>query len=526
MRFTNLVLILLVASLVITVGIPLAKGQSWWNKSWVFRIPVTVANVVDADYVDFPIEVALDNIPEGHMITTAEIRVLWFDGSNWIVVPSQAHGEERYDDGSIKSVKVLFLVNIPAGKSKTYYIYYGNPVAEPIASNKQFKWWTELVGRDKFLYLENSMIRIGIRKTGTAGIASAWVVGGSGADLIGGGAGRHWYYSHYYEDSWHDNGEIVEDELISGPIALIYKYVTNDAAALKYETWLYIFADKNFIKAVINVEHVKDKPVLNPSGHKPMFEYSIVPYNYDKVENTTTYVQLYSTQLKEGVAMVLDNNPPYAPSTIGYSSWESGVRIGCDWGPEVLLAPKRSLTLCRYFIIYKGDDPKYLRAEDLDRLVAYPPIIDIGPEEKLSEVSLNLVKIDFTEAKAVIAGDKAKIELTIKVENKGLKQDTPLTLNIYVINATNMLKIAYQAKETKTPSGVSSEKIELITKPGEYTIRVIATYPGGWSNLIETRISPTVASEGGGLPQDLLIIGSLAAVVIAGVLVFILKKKR
>jgi len=525
MRLVKVLPLLMMTLIIVALTEEVASQPQWWNNSWAFRIPVTIVNPTGYDYKAFPIEVVLSDIPKGHITSVKEIKVLLFDGSRWILVPSQAYGAERYEDGSIKSVRVILLVDIPAGKSKTYYIYYGNPVAEPVGGNEQFKWWTKTVGQDKYLYLENSLIRVGVRKTGTAGIASAWVVGGSGVDLIGGGAGRHWYYSHFYEDSWHDNGEVVEESLSAGSVAIIYKYATTDAAALRYETWLYLFADKNFIKAVINVKHVKDKPVLNPSGHKPMFEYSIVPHRYDDIENTTTYVQLYSTELKEGIAIVLDNNPPYAPSTISYGPWDSNVRINCDWRSEITLAPKRSLTLCRYLIIYRVDDPRHMKAEDLDKLVAYPPIVDVGPEEASFKPAFNLVKISLEEAKAVMSKDVSRIELKVTVENRGLKQGEPITLHVYAMNITDMSKLGYQAKEIKAPSGKSTEKIELTAKPSECIVYVIATYSNGWSNPLETRVVPIEATEEAGQLYNILIIVVILALIATIAAIYVRRRK-
>ncbi len=523
MRFLGLVLLLAVAAVAAVEAAPTWEVP-WWDGSWTYRVPVTVANVVDADYEGFPIEVVLSDIPAGHMLFPSEVRVLWFNGSGWVAVPSQAYGEERHGDGSIRSVRVLFLADVPAGGSRTYYVYYGNPMAVPVEYNKQFRWWTRSAGRDKYLYLENSLVRIGVRKTGIAGIVSAWVVGGSGVDLIGDGTERHWFYSHFYEGSWHENGEIVEDGLIPGPVALIYRYVVDDGDALRYETWLYMFADKNFVKAVVRVEHVKDKPVFNASWCKPSFECRMIQYSYNRVENATTYVQLYSTQLREGVAMVLDNNPPYAPSRIRYGPWKGGVSIVGDWGPGVTLLPRRSLLLCRYLVVYRGGDPRYVEAGDLDRLVAYPPIIEVGSEKGLPGASYGLVKIGFEEAREVVRGGEARIKLAIKIENRGLRQGKPLMLNVYVFNST--FRVTGRAVDMKAPSGVFTKKIELPVKPGEYIVRAVAMYPGGWSNLIEAAVSPEEAVEEGGLPYALLAAGGLAVTVALAIAIVFLRRRR
>lgn len=100
------------------------EATSWWNKSFEYRVKISITERANLSITLFPINVYLE-FEENHAHKDS-IRVLFWDGNNWIgPLISQVWNKTFYDDGiHLKSATVTFLVNLTEYETVNYYIYY------------------------------------------------------------------------------------------------------------------------------------------------------------------------------------------------------------------------------------------------------------------------------------------------------------------------------------------------------------------------------------------------------------------
>ena len=108
-------------------------GSSWYNESWLYRVPITIdAAVIDDDLVDFPVYVDLANLPTDFFSNVlsggGDIRVTESDGQT--EVPREI---VSIDTGSENGELHFQASDVSSTTDSVFYIYYGNSGASDYA---------------------------------------------------------------------------------------------------------------------------------------------------------------------------------------------------------------------------------------------------------------------------------------------------------------------------------------------------------------------------------------------------------
>ncbi len=105
------------------------SALTWWNPNWLSRVSVNLTETAGVDRVSEPTDVHVTFESGTCTDPVKEVRVVYLDGATWTEVPSQVYNVTTAG-GYAKSANVVFLANVPAYSTTTYYIYYNNPAAE------------------------------------------------------------------------------------------------------------------------------------------------------------------------------------------------------------------------------------------------------------------------------------------------------------------------------------------------------------------------------------------------------------
>ncbi|MHA1410417.1 MAG: hypothetical protein ACTSQY_08960, partial [Candidatus Odinarchaeia archaeon] len=118
----------LVSGLIINSSIQIQQGvqtDEWWDTNYSYRRMITLTEPGVADRVLEPVDVFLV-FSQGEA-TVDSIRVVFYNGSEWIEEPSQVWNETTHminTNTYYTSCTVTFLANITKSSQKIYYIYY------------------------------------------------------------------------------------------------------------------------------------------------------------------------------------------------------------------------------------------------------------------------------------------------------------------------------------------------------------------------------------------------------------------
>jgi len=106
-----------------------SKPRVWWNYSWKYRKEIMVTEPWVSNRTNWPVRVFINFDGHKPQNCSEELRIV--DRNADAVVPFNITSE-GYDNGNCSNATVTFLVNISISKSKIYYVYYGNPSANPL----------------------------------------------------------------------------------------------------------------------------------------------------------------------------------------------------------------------------------------------------------------------------------------------------------------------------------------------------------------------------------------------------------
>ncbi len=115
-----------------------AVSGSWYNDSWIGRVPVVIqASQVDGDLTNFPVYVNLDDLPaaffSGVKSDGSDIRVTQGDG-----ITEVPHELVSINAGSTVGELYFRATTVSSSTNTTYYIYYGNTAASAYASTTTY----------------------------------------------------------------------------------------------------------------------------------------------------------------------------------------------------------------------------------------------------------------------------------------------------------------------------------------------------------------------------------------------------
>ncbi|MGQ9721670.1 MAG: hypothetical protein ACUVXA_10160 [Candidatus Jordarchaeum sp.] len=104
----------------------------WWNTSWCFRKEVNITEPGYVNRVNEPYELSGITFPSGHCHKNS-IRVLYYNHitANWVEVPVQIQNPDPPSGDIITSCDLIFPVNVTAGGTSTYYVYYNDTYTGP-----------------------------------------------------------------------------------------------------------------------------------------------------------------------------------------------------------------------------------------------------------------------------------------------------------------------------------------------------------------------------------------------------------
>jgi len=112
-----------------SIWLEVTYAENWGLADWAYRVPITVENKVQDDLVDYQVSITLDTqtlISSGKMRSDGgDIRFLYEDG-----VTELDHWVES-GLGETDTRIWIEIPNIPGSGTRTIWLYYGNPNAEP-----------------------------------------------------------------------------------------------------------------------------------------------------------------------------------------------------------------------------------------------------------------------------------------------------------------------------------------------------------------------------------------------------------
>lgn len=112
--------------------------HGYWNKAWLYYASYVLTETSGRDRVQEPVHVVLGLYKDRILNPAAEIRVVEIDPvtSEGREIRSQVYSSSSWDKWQnvncqpTTTVQVAFLADVPAGASKVFLIFYGNPEAQ------------------------------------------------------------------------------------------------------------------------------------------------------------------------------------------------------------------------------------------------------------------------------------------------------------------------------------------------------------------------------------------------------------
>jgi hypothetical protein len=100
----------------------------WWNANWASCRVLNLTETLGRERISEPTDIFTTFPPNTCTDPKREVRVVFYDGSNWTEVSSQVYNITK-KDSYVESCNVVFLAACPPNSTVTYYLYYNNPLA-------------------------------------------------------------------------------------------------------------------------------------------------------------------------------------------------------------------------------------------------------------------------------------------------------------------------------------------------------------------------------------------------------------
>jgi len=112
-------------------------GQSlWWNRSWEFRVNVSVSESGVINRTDWPVDVYMSFDPVAHKYSIRVVRVLSAD-PYFIEIPYQLWNVSLVNSTHVSHATITFMVSIQAGSTEDFQIYWSTREMDPPSYTKR-----------------------------------------------------------------------------------------------------------------------------------------------------------------------------------------------------------------------------------------------------------------------------------------------------------------------------------------------------------------------------------------------------